>query len=53
MKKADASGANIALIIGEEEVSKGEVTVKDLQTGEQQSLNAQAVIDHLSKMLEE
>ena len=53
MKKADASGANIALIIGEEEVSKGEVTVKDLQTGEQQSLNAEAVIDHLSKMLEE
>ena len=53
MKKADASGARMAIIIGEEEVSKREVTVKYLKTGEQQSVNAEAVIDYLSKMLRE
>ena len=53
MKKADTSGARMALIIGEEEVSKREVTVKHLKTGEQQSVNAEAVIDYLSKLLRE
>ena len=53
MKKADASGARVALIIGEEEVGKGEVTVKHLQTGEQQSVSAEGLIGHLSGLFEE
>jgi histidyl-tRNA synthetase len=45
MKKADASGAKLALIIGEDEVNKGEVAIKPLRTnheqqGEQQSVAA-------------
>jgi histidyl-tRNA synthetase len=33
MKKADASGASMALILGEDEVAKGEVGVKSLREG--------------------
>jgi histidyl-tRNA synthetase len=36
MKKADASGATYALIIGEDELKAGEVTVKPLRSGEPQ-----------------
>jgi histidyl-tRNA synthetase len=37
MKKADASGARFALIIGEDELADGEVSLRDLrETGEQQ-----------------
>jgi len=35
MKKADASGARFALILGEDELKAGEVTVKPLRGGEQ------------------
>ena len=39
MKKADASGARFAAIIGDDEAAAGEVSVKPLrQTGEQQRL---------------
>jgi histidyl-tRNA synthetase len=37
MKKADASGAPCALIVGEEEVAAGEVSVKALRESGQQS----------------
>jgi histidyl-tRNA synthetase len=36
MKKADASGATFALILGEEEVQTGEVTVKLLRSKERE-----------------
>jgi histidyl-tRNA synthetase len=32
-KKADASGARYALVFGEDELSRGEVTVKSLREG--------------------
>ena len=35
MAKADASGARIAVILGDDELAAGEATVKDLKTGEQ------------------
>ena len=38
MKKADASGARWAVIIGEDEVAKNAVTVKPLRGGEQQTV---------------
>ena len=38
MKGADRSGARFALIVGEDEVTAGTVVVKDLQSGEQQSV---------------
>ncbi len=44
LKKADASGARIALIIGEEEVEAGRVTVKRLrEDGSQESLGRDAL----------
>ncbi len=38
MKKADGSGARFAAIIGEEEVSRQAVTLKDLRGGEQKTV---------------
>ncbi|MBO9622295.1 MAG: histidine--tRNA ligase [Sphingomonas sp.] len=35
MQKADAAGARYVLILGEDELARGEVTVKSLKTGEQ------------------
>ena len=36
--RADKWGARVALMLGEDEVAKGEVTIKDLRNGEQQTL---------------
>jgi histidyl-tRNA synthetase len=35
MQKADAAGASYVLILGDDELARGEVTVKSLKTGEQ------------------
>ncbi len=51
MKKADASGARVALIIGEDEVASGAVTVKRLDTGEQESVIDSELIASLSRIL--
>ena len=45
MKKADASGARYALIIGDDEVASRKVTVKSLRGGEQQALDLEAAIN--------
>ena len=44
MKKADASGARYAVIIGDDEVAANRVTVKPLRGGEQRALEPQAAI---------
>ncbi|MCP4636268.1 MAG: histidine--tRNA ligase [Methyloversatilis sp.] len=51
MKRADASGAMVALILGEEEVAAGEVTFKPLRGGEQMRISADDVGEHLAAML--
>ncbi len=38
MQKASASGARFAILIGDDELDRGEASVKDLASGEQQSL---------------
>jgi histidyl-tRNA synthetase len=38
MQKADASGARYAIILGDDELARGEAAVKDLQSGEQKSV---------------
>ena len=48
MKKADASGARFALIIGDDEVASRKVTVKSLRGGEQQALDLEAAINVLN-----
>ena len=53
LKKANADGAFVAVIIGEEEAVKGEVIVKHLGTGKQNSVNLSSVSDYLVKVLQE
>lgn len=47
MKAADRSGAKFALVIGDSEVAKGVVTVKDLATGDQIEVPVEQVLDTL------
>jgi histidyl-tRNA synthetase len=50
MRKADASGASCALIIGEEELAREEVSLKFLRKdGEQQKLKRHQVPDYLRR----
>jgi len=50
MKKADKSGAQVALIIGEQELEQGVVLIKPLQTkGEQVTLSESALMAELVK----
>lgn len=49
MKKADRSGAIVALILGEDEVKRGEVTVKYLRSGAEQVTVAQSKVADLLK----
>ncbi|MDR0218757.1 MAG: histidine--tRNA ligase [Enterobacteriaceae bacterium] len=49
--RADKHGAKIALLLGEDEISTGNVAVKDLRNGEQQTLPQQAIAARLSELL--
>jgi histidyl-tRNA synthetase len=44
LKKADANGAQFAVIIGEDEVSSGNVTLKNLRDGTQQVMSREQLI---------
>lgn len=45
MQKAGASGARYAVIIGDEELSRGEAALKDLQSGEQKNVAIAALAE--------
>jgi histidyl-tRNA synthetase len=45
MQKADASGTRYAIILGEDELSRGEAAVKDLRTGEQRTVALDSVAE--------
>jgi histidyl-tRNA synthetase len=47
MKKADASGARFAVIIGNDEVARKAVTLKDLRGGEQTTVDANEALHRL------
>ena len=47
MKKADASGARFAVIIGEAEATSGQVTLKNLRAGEQSTIGLERAIQLL------
>ena len=47
MKKADASGARFAVIIGEAEAASGRVTLKNLRAGEQSTIELERAIQLL------
>ena len=47
MKAADRSGARFALVLGERDLQAGTVGIKDLVSGEQQSVPLDDALDHL------
>ncbi len=54
MKKADASGARLALILGEDELAAGAVSVKPLRDGRAQERIARAcVVSRIGELLKE
>lgn len=51
LKKADASNATIALVIGDDEIAQGEVGLKHLRgDGQQVNVAASDIIEHLNKV---
>ncbi|MEI7442403.1 MAG: histidine--tRNA ligase [Actinomycetes bacterium] len=51
MKGADRSGARFAIIIGEDELAADSATVKDLDSGQQDSVALDLVADYLSSRI--
>jgi histidyl-tRNA synthetase len=51
-KYADRMGMRLALVIGPEEAESGRVTIKNLKTGEQQSVSRQEVLETVRNLLE-
>jgi len=49
MKRAGASGAPLAVIVGPDEVADGTVVVRDLRTSEQQVVARADLVDHVRK----
>ena len=50
-KAADRSGARLAVVVGEREVAEGTVTVRDLEGGDQQTVDRADLAGHLRKRL--
>jgi histidyl-tRNA synthetase len=51
MKRADRLQARVTLIVGGDELARGEVTVRDMQSGEQRPVERSAVIETVREML--
>jgi histidyl-tRNA synthetase len=51
MKQANRAGVRVALIVGEQEVTDGTVTVRDLASSQQEVVARADVVDHVRKML--
>lgn len=50
-KRADKSGAQVAVVIGDDEVARGEVSVKPLRGGEQTTVSFSALAAHLGALV--
>ncbi len=49
MKRADRSGAPRVLILGSDELEKGEITLRDMRTSEQRAISRDALGEHLAR----
>ena len=49
MKKADASGARFALIVAQDELASGQVTLKDMAKGKQSTVSADQLLTTLQQ----
>jgi len=51
LKHADSSGARYAVIIGDDEVQAGQVVVRNMEVGEQESIPRDDAVSHLARHL--
>lgn len=51
LQRANKIQSSIAVLVGEEEVIKNQLVIKDLQTGNQEIMDRKAGIEHLKKVL--
>ena len=51
MKAADRSGARAVMILGEEEWQRGDVVLKDLKSGTQQTVPLEGIVEALDRLL--
>jgi len=51
-KSADRSGARIAVVVGDNEVASGTVTVRDLRAGDQETVGRADAVEHVRKRLQ-
>jgi histidyl-tRNA synthetase len=51
MKRADRVRARLTLLIGSDELAKGEVTVRDMVSGDQTAVARSAVVAHVREHL--
>jgi histidyl-tRNA synthetase len=51
MKKADASGAAVAVVIGDDEAQSNEVSVKPMQGGDQVRVGVQSLLATVNKLI--
>ncbi|HBO24983.1 MAG TPA: histidine--tRNA ligase [Providencia sp.] len=51
LARADKQGAKIALILGEDEIQNSQVTIKDLRTGNQETILQQLMASRLAELL--
>jgi len=50
-KSADRSGARLALVVGDNEVAAGTVTLRDLRGGEQETVDRADLLEHVQERL--
>jgi len=51
MKRADRVQARVTLIVGGDELARGEVTLRDMSNGEQRGVVRAAVVDEVRKLM--
>jgi histidyl-tRNA synthetase len=51
MKKAGASGAAVAVIVGQQEIADGTAVVRDLRTSEQETVARGDVVARVRKLV--
>jgi len=51
MKKADSSGARVAVVIGDDEAQANEVSVKPMQGGEQERVSVQNLFETINRFI--
>ena len=50
-KQADTEGCRLALVLGEDELSRGEAAIKDMKTGEQSAIRLEHALDEIQRRL--